>query len=45
VHEKVALRVRDMKLNLIIPDKCRDTDIMLVKKPHGHMHENPHGKS
>ncbi len=43
VREKVALRVRDMKLNLIIPDKGKD--IMLVKKPHWHMHENPHGKS
>ncbi len=43
VREKVALRVRDMKLNLIIPDK--DKDIMLVKKSHGHMHKNPHGKS
>ncbi len=43
VREKVALRVRDMKLNLIIPDKGKD--IMLVKKPHGHMHKNPHGKS
>ena len=43
VHEKVALRVRNMKLNLIIPDKGKD--IMLVKKPHWHMHKNPHGKS
>ncbi len=43
VREKVTLRVRDMKLNLIIPDKGKD--IMLVKKPHWHMHENPHGKS
>ncbi len=43
VREKVALRVRDMKLNLIVPDKGKD--IMLVKKPHWHMHENPHGKS
>ncbi len=46
VREKVALRVKDMRLNLIIPDKGdKGKDIMLVKKPHWHMHENPHGKS
>jgi hypothetical protein len=46
VREKVALRVRDMKLNLVIPDKGdKGKDIMLVKKPHGHMHKNPHGRS
>ena len=43
VREKVSLRVKDMKLNLIIPDKGKD--IILVKKPHEHMDKNPHGKS
>ncbi len=43
VREMVSLRVKDMKLNLIIPDK--DKDIILVKKPQEHMDKNPHGKS
>jgi hypothetical protein len=43
VFEKVSLRVKDMRLNLIIPDKGKD--IILVKKPHEYMNKNPHGKS
>ncbi len=43
VPEKISLRVKDMKLNLIIPDK--EKDIILVKKPHEHMNKDPHGKS
>ncbi len=43
VPEKISLRVRDMKLNLIIADKGKD--IILVKKPHDHMNKNHHGKS
>ncbi len=43
VPEKISLRVKDMKLNLIIPDKGKD--IILVKKPHEHVNKNPHGKS
>ncbi len=43
VREKVSLRVKDMKLNLIIPDKGKD--IILVKKPHELMNKDPHGKS
>ncbi len=43
VFEKVSLRVKDMRLNLIIPDKGKD--IILVKKPHEYMNQNPHGKS
>ncbi len=43
IPEKISLRVKDMKLNLIIPDKGKD--VILVKKPHEHMNKDPHGKS
>ncbi len=43
VFEKVSLRIKDMRLNLIIPDKGKD--IILVKKLHEYMDKNPHGKS
>ncbi len=43
VPEKISLRVKNMKLNLIIPDKGKD--VILVKKPHEHMNKDPHGKS
>jgi hypothetical protein len=43
VHEMVSLRVKDMKLNLVVPAKGKD--IILVKKPQEHMNKNPHGKS
>ncbi len=43
IPEKISLRVKDMKLNLIIPDKGKD--VILVKKPHEHMDKDPHEKS
>ncbi len=43
IPEKISLRVKDMKLNLIIPDKGKG--VILVKKPHEHMNKDPHGKS
>jgi cell division protein FtsL len=43
VHEKVSLRVKDMKLNLIIPDEGKD--IILVEKVREFKNKNPYGKS
>jgi hypothetical protein len=41
--EQLALRVKNMKLNLIVPDKGKD--IILVKRLREHTDKNPHGKS
>ena len=39
----ISLKVKDMKLNLIIPNNSENgRDIAIVKKPHKHLDKNPH---
>lgn len=42
-REMVSLKIKDMKLNLIVPAKYKD--IILVKRPHDDMSKNHHEKS